>query len=158
MEHFNRNTPRRYLNRYCRIKNIPCCKITVGLYLNKKIRAILNPIKSLSLVGMTGFEPAASWSQTRRSTKLSHIPILFRKEQPYNHALYSAGALQLAKSLTAFGCSLNNHCGGRTKPSHIPLPFLKCLIIIRQKNGIVNTFFKKISLFYNVCKKSSSCL
>ena len=28
------------------------------------------------MVGMTGFEPAASWSQTKRSTKLSHIPIL----------------------------------------------------------------------------------
>ena len=27
------------------------------------------------MVGMTGFEPAASWSQTKRSTKLSHIPI-----------------------------------------------------------------------------------
>ncbi len=26
------------------------------------------------VVGMTGFEPAAPWSQTRRSTKLSHIP------------------------------------------------------------------------------------
>ena len=26
------------------------------------------------VVGMTGFEPAASWSQTKRSTKLSHIP------------------------------------------------------------------------------------
>ena len=25
-------------------------------------------------IGMTGFEPAASWSQTKRSTKLSHIP------------------------------------------------------------------------------------
>ena len=29
------------------------------------------------LVGMTGFEPAASCSQSRRSTKLSHIPIDF---------------------------------------------------------------------------------
>ena len=28
------------------------------------------------MVGMTGFEPAASWSQTKRSTKLSHIPML----------------------------------------------------------------------------------
>ena len=27
------------------------------------------------VVGMTGFEPAASWSQTKRSTKLSHIPM-----------------------------------------------------------------------------------
>ena len=27
------------------------------------------------LVGMTGLEPAASWSQTKHSTKLSYIPI-----------------------------------------------------------------------------------
>ena len=26
------------------------------------------------VIGVTGFEPAASWSQTRRSTKLSHTP------------------------------------------------------------------------------------
>ncbi len=27
-----------------------------------------------SLVGVTGFEPAAFWSRTKRSTKLSHTP------------------------------------------------------------------------------------
>ncbi len=27
-----------------------------------------------ALVGMTGLEPAASWSQTKHSTKLSYIP------------------------------------------------------------------------------------
>ncbi len=27
-----------------------------------------------TLVGMTGLEPAASWSQTKHSTKLSYIP------------------------------------------------------------------------------------
>ena len=26
-------------------------------------------------IGATGFEPAASWSQTRRSTKLSYAPV-----------------------------------------------------------------------------------
>ena len=26
------------------------------------------------IVGVTGFEPATSWSRTRRSTKLSHTP------------------------------------------------------------------------------------
>lgn len=29
----------------------------------------------LSMVGMTGLEPAASWSRTKRATKLRHIPI-----------------------------------------------------------------------------------
>jgi hypothetical protein len=27
------------------------------------------------MVGVTGFEPAASWSRTKRSTNLSHTPI-----------------------------------------------------------------------------------
>ena len=27
------------------------------------------------MVGVTGFEPAASWSRTKRSTELSHTPI-----------------------------------------------------------------------------------
>jgi hypothetical protein len=27
------------------------------------------------MVGATGFEPATSWSQTKRSTKLSYAPI-----------------------------------------------------------------------------------
>src|SRR5438132_1236492 len=27
------------------------------------------------MVGVTGFEPATSWSQTRRSTKLSYTPL-----------------------------------------------------------------------------------
>ena len=29
----------------------------------------------LSLLGMTGLEPAASWSQTKHSTKLNYIPL-----------------------------------------------------------------------------------
>ena len=36
---------------------------------------------SVVVVGMTGFEPAASWSQTRRSTKLSHIPLLLSQQR-----------------------------------------------------------------------------
>ena len=32
------------------------------------------------LVGVTGFEPAASWSRTKRSTKLSHTPMLQRRQ------------------------------------------------------------------------------
>ncbi len=28
----------------------------------------------VEVVGTTGFEPATSWSQTRRSTKLSYVP------------------------------------------------------------------------------------
>lgn len=32
------------------------------------------PIRIPTLVGMTGFEPAALWSQTRCATKLRYIP------------------------------------------------------------------------------------
>jgi hypothetical protein len=31
---------------------------------------------AFSLVGVRGFEPPASWSRTKRSTKLSHTPFL----------------------------------------------------------------------------------
>ena len=35
------------------------------------------------LVGMTGLEPAASWSQTKHSTKLSYIPIYVKSNSAY---------------------------------------------------------------------------
>ena len=31
-------------------------------------------LRSVILIGLVGFEPTASWSRTRRSTKLSHSP------------------------------------------------------------------------------------
>ena len=37
----------------------------------------LNYTRICKLVGKTGFEPATSWSQTRRSTKLSYFPFSF---------------------------------------------------------------------------------
>ena len=36
------------------------------------------------MVGVTGFEPAASWSRTKRSTKLSHTPVFFFRKVYYN--------------------------------------------------------------------------
>ena len=36
------------------------------------------------MVGVTGFEPAASWSRTKRSTKLSHTPVFFFRREYYN--------------------------------------------------------------------------
>ena len=51
-------------------------KAGVAIYnaslINSKVLRIATPY---NLVGVTGFEPAASWSQTKRSTKLSHTPI-----------------------------------------------------------------------------------
>ena len=43
------------------------------------------------MVGMTGFEPATSWSQTKHSTKLNYIPIgrgsENRTQQSFNYKL-----------------------------------------------------------------------
>ncbi len=36
------------------------------------------------VVGKTGFEPATSWSQTRRSTKLSYFPKTWRTQEDLN--------------------------------------------------------------------------
>ena len=33
-------------------------------------------------IGMTGFEPATSWSQTRRTTKLCYIPRFLVRSRP----------------------------------------------------------------------------
>ena len=33
------------------------------------------PFKDLPMVGATGFEPTASWTRTKRDTKLRHAPI-----------------------------------------------------------------------------------
>ena len=34
-----------------------------------------NPIRTLRMVGVAGLEPAASWSRTKRDTKLRHTPM-----------------------------------------------------------------------------------
>ena len=36
------------------------------------------------MVGKTGFEPATSWSQTKRSTKLSYFPKIWRAQEESN--------------------------------------------------------------------------
>ena len=38
-------------------------------------------IKSVKNLGATGFEPATSWSQTKRSTKLSYAPERVKLEE-----------------------------------------------------------------------------
>ena len=49
---------------------------------------------SHSMVGMTGFEPAASASRTQRSTKLSHIPkCCLRQQTIYYHNGFTWQAL-----------------------------------------------------------------
>ena len=37
--------------------------------------SISNAIRTLAMVGVAGFEPAASWTRTKRDTKLRHTPI-----------------------------------------------------------------------------------
>ena len=48
-------------------------------------------LRTLDMVGVTGFEPAASWSRTKRSTELSHTPkytnfAAFMPRLPYKSA------------------------------------------------------------------------
>jgi hypothetical protein len=45
-------------------------------------KAEVLPLNYTCMVGKTGFEPATSWSQTKRSTKLSYFPksiFIFKK-------------------------------------------------------------------------------
>ena len=42
------------------------------------LRKVSAAFQKQPMVGVTGFEPATSWSQTRRSTKLSYTPIFYR--------------------------------------------------------------------------------
>ena len=51
-------------------------QILSSLCISKFLQTKSGSLSTTAMVGMTGFEPAASWSQTRRSTKLSHIPLL----------------------------------------------------------------------------------
>ena len=39
---------------------------------------IYNGFKAFCMVGVTGFEPMASWSRTKRDTKLRHTPKCFK--------------------------------------------------------------------------------
>src|SRR5947207_8498545 len=49
----------------------PVARVAQKNVVNAKTRNFINPIGK---VGVTGFEPATSWSQTTRSTKLSYTP------------------------------------------------------------------------------------
>src|SRR5438309_189149 len=42
------------------------------------------------IIGLVGFEPTASWSRTRRSTKLSHSPFYLGKSTLARHPKFSA--------------------------------------------------------------------
>ena len=44
---------------------------------NEKEKSASSGHAFLFLVGVTGFEPAASWSRTKRSTELSHTPLSY---------------------------------------------------------------------------------
>ena len=44
---------------------------------------LLSRLPVVEMVGATGFEPATSWSQTRRSTRLSYTPNSREQRTPY---------------------------------------------------------------------------
>ena len=86
----------------------------------------------LPLVGVTGFEPAASWSRTMRTTKLCHTPIIKLK--------FSVG-----KSEISFDSrEVPNRFGRRkaTKGAYIPncCPDYSQLLIISHHFGLVKHF------------------
>jgi hypothetical protein len=54
-------------------------------------------IEHVKLVGVTGFEPATSWSQTTRSTKLSYTPI--KPADEYHASEFSASEISLEECL-----------------------------------------------------------
>ena len=61
--------------------------VNKGISHNKKRRHLAFEIQNVDvsyMVGVTGFEPAASWSRTKRSTKLSHTPVFFFRKGYYN--------------------------------------------------------------------------
>ena len=48
-------------------------------FTNKKwgvsVTGFSNPVRILPVVGVSGFEPEASWTRTKRDTKLRHTPL-----------------------------------------------------------------------------------
>ena len=69
-----------------------------------------NWVGSFIMVGVTGFEPAASWSRTKRSTKLSHTPFFHALELYHICGILSIFFLQLL----SFFC-LPNYGDGRCR-------------------------------------------
>ncbi len=56
------------------INRLNNCEFICILQKRERSQLFCNNRLLLTLVGVTGFEPAASWSRTKRSTKLSHTP------------------------------------------------------------------------------------
>ena len=54
------------------VKLHPTCILLLKRVSNNRKR---RPADVFSIIGVTGFEPAASWSRTKHSTGLSHTPI-----------------------------------------------------------------------------------
>src|SRR5207248_11015174 len=66
---------------------------------NKTLFAICN------LIGLVGFEPTASWSRTRRSTKLSHSPKWIKHAtMPNRRARYFAYVAADSKEIEPSRC------------------------------------------------------
>jgi hypothetical protein len=67
------------------------------------------------VVGMTGFEPATPWSQTRCSTKLSHIPLYGFKKRIGELKMVGTTGFEPATPWSQTRCS--------TKLSHVPAKY-----------------------------------
>jgi hypothetical protein len=74
----------------------------VAIKSKKRIRRS-ESVPMLCMVETTGFEPATSWSRTKRSTKLSHVSRLPFPANEFDYSTYqfkSEGAGLLSSSVT----------------------------------------------------------
>ena len=75
-------------------------------------------IFKLCMVETTGFEPATSWSRTKRSTKLSHVSMSSLTD---NELDYSIATSKKEERIRSFFCPLNkNVCSGYNKKQNVP--------------------------------------
>ncbi len=98
-----------------------------GMLINRGVRHDMaqnvQPCPKWEMVGATGFEPATSWSQTKRSTKLSYAPIDAGIHSPAilkHKGLRSAVAAGVkARRVRYFAA--NSFCGGSRLKRFFPL-------------------------------------
>jgi hypothetical protein len=71
------------------------------------------------VVGITGFEPATSWSRTKRSTRLSYIP----NRRAADWRASRSDARRQAGNLSDIDCGGREKLGERASLRHEPGPF-----------------------------------
>ena len=60
-------------------------KVTATHWFINRLRCFALIKSGINMVGVSGFEPEASWSRTKRDTKLRHTPILFQASRKLHY-------------------------------------------------------------------------